>query len=286
MTSPNRNKPKSPNGNNNGRAENALTVLAQQAGNMFPQGINARTLETLRRVSKRTRSAVNASKLKNVQNRKNRAARLIARARYLKTLPPDNLTRNNLELMQYVNQMTHSNRARAYSKGIHYEGLAPAPGTRRFPSYQASRSFIGNIRGSMWNISPLYYLNPNGSFRNLRKNPMTINEPRSLTFITKDPRYSYYKSSGRRPPSYYKNNKVKFAYTRPRNENNENTREWLRNRAGTVISRVLGKTYKRLKSLGKWPPKKPNNGTGKRNKRNNESNENYERYLKKGKWAA
>lgn len=57
-------------------------------------------------------------------------------------------------------------------------------------------------------------------------------------------------------------------------------------RAGTVISRILGKTYKRLKSLGKWPAKNPNNGTRKRNKRNNESNENYERYLKKGKWAA
>lgn len=164
-----------PSPNKNGTPERALRVVTQRLNN--PQ-----SLAVLRTLSKSFLPLVNQSKLKEIQNRKNRAASLIARSRYLKTLPPANLTRNNLELLQYVNQITRGNRAVAYKRNLASNGLMQHFGARNFTSYRNMLRNLGRYPAPMFEVWP--------------KNPR-VNERIIMSRFFPRP-VNYYKSTGRR----------------------------------------------------------------------------------------
>lgn len=160
----------------NGTPERALGIAGNrltEKGYLVPAAI-------LAQVSKWIRSSVNQQKLKEVQNRKNRASSLIARSRYLKTVPVANLTRNNRELLQYVNHLTRVNRGKAFSKNVNFNGLERYYHPVQLPSYQPSN----------------YYLNRARMLRMVPNDPH-VNAPRAYQPIVPAPGH-YYKSTGKR----------------------------------------------------------------------------------------
>lgn len=169
----------SPKRKRNDTPESALRVVTQKLSNRgnYPQSV-----AVLRTLSKSFLPLVNQSKLKEVQNRKNRAASLIARARYLKTLRPANLTRNNLELLQYVNQMTRGNRTVAYKRNLGTNGLQKHFGARSYNSY---RNMLENLRRE-----------PAPMFETWPRNPR-VNERIAMSPFFPRP-VNYYKSTGKR----------------------------------------------------------------------------------------
>lgn len=187
--------------------KNALQVMVSH---LNKRGNHPKTLAVMRAVSKNFGPLINQRKLKAVQNRKNRATSLIARARYLKTLPVENLTRNNLELLQYVNFMTLVNRRKAYNKNRGFNELELV-----LPTILASRYDPRHYTTGMFNVA-----NFNGRL------PTSINQPR---YVTSRPASSgnYYKSTGRR--------------TSVRSPRRYNSMMYPRNTAANIITRILKK---------------------------------------------